>query len=84
MQNVLKDFSSYYFVLKSTKEIENSSGHSDYPTKKIICSIDYKTFKRILTIFFLKKEQTKLKTVQLFTKRNELSVQRIAKLLEGF
>ena len=47
---------SYYFVLKSTKEIYNSSAHSDCLTNEIICSIDCKTFKRILTSFFFSKK----------------------------
>ena len=55
LQNFLKDSISYYFVLKSTKEIYNSSAHSDYLTNKIICSIDCKTFKRISSFFFSKK-----------------------------
>ena len=56
LQNFLKDFISYYFVLKSTKEIYNSSAHSDYLTNEIICSIDCNTFKRILTSFFFSKK----------------------------
>ena len=43
-KSFFEDINSYHFVLKSTKELENSSAHSDYPTKEIICSIGCKTF----------------------------------------
>ena len=52
----LEDINSYHFVLKGTKELENSSAHSDYKTKEIIRSIGCKTFKRILTVYFLSKK----------------------------
>ena len=58
----------------------------DYQTKEIICLNNAKTFSRILTVYLFvkKKVQKKLKIVELFTKRNKLSVQRIAKLFKGF
>ena len=49
--------------IKSVKEIKHRS--VNYQTKEIIiCSIDWKTFYRILTVyFFIKKAPKKLKTV---------------------
>ena len=58
----------------------------DYQTKEIICLNNAKTFSRILTVYLFvkKKVQKKLKIVELFTKRNKLSVQWIAKIFQGF
>ena len=46
---LFKGFVLSILLLKSVKEIENSS--ADYQTKEIICSMECKTFSRILTLF---------------------------------
>ena len=79
LQNFLKDSNSYYFVLKSTKEIENSS--AVYETKWIMCSMDFKTsFKDFNSDYFVLRVWKKLKIVQLISHLSSwLSVQRILK-----
>ena len=68
-------------VLKRAKEIENSSANNE--TKGIICSMDSKTFKRILTLF-CSKIAKEIKNGWPITKRKKLPAHWIAKPFKGF